>query len=57
MTSRLLVDANLLVLYAVGTVNRRRIEGFNNLSLYLQLQRDDVAVINFTHLRAQAFGL
>ena len=29
----------------------------DNLDLYLRLQRDDVAVINFTHLRAQVFGL
>jgi rRNA-processing protein FCF1 len=29
----------------------------DDLDLYLRLQRDDVEVINFTHLRAQAFGL
>jgi predicted nucleic acid-binding protein len=154
-TSRLLVDSNLLVLFAVGTVNRRRIETFkrtrqytiqefdlliqvlgqwrslytvphvlaevsdltdlsglerprvrqvlkdtisilieapissakaaldsaysslglvdaaigavarehkctvltDDLDLYLRLQRDNVEVLNFTHLRAQAFGL
>ncbi len=29
----------------------------DDLDLYLRLQRDGVTVINFTHLRAQAFGL
>lgn len=34
MTSRLLVDTNLLVLLAVGTVNRRRIEVFKRTRQY-----------------------
>lgn len=34
MTNRLLVDTNLLVLYAVGTVNRRRIEIFKRTRQY-----------------------
>jgi hypothetical protein len=34
MTSRLLVDTNLLVLYAVRTVNRRRIEIFKRTRQY-----------------------
>ncbi len=33
-TDRLLVDTNLLVLYAVGTVNRNRIEAFKRTSKY-----------------------
>jgi len=28
----------------------------DDLDLYLRLQRDGVVAINFTHLRAQAFG-
>lgn len=34
MTNRLLVDTNLLVLFAVGTVNRQRIQTFKRTSQY-----------------------
>lgn len=39
-SSGLLVDTNLLVLFAVGTVNRTRIEGFKRTSQYTKADYD-----------------
>ena len=69
MTNRLPVDTNLLqepsywtlglVDAAIASVAREHSWPVltDDLDLYLRLQDDGVTVINFTHLRAQAFGL
>jgi hypothetical protein len=64
----LLIDANLLVLFVVGSVNPDRIERFKarehkfavltaDFDLYRALSSDGIPVLNFAHLQQLSWGV